>query len=188
MGELRGFLRNDDDWAAIVERLKLTPCPHCQVVGALIRHGVLRGYDEGSPRRRTVRARRVYCSNRHRRPGCGRTTSVWLADKVRRLSLTTRAVARFLQSAVAHGVAVAVRSVADGPRSDRTWQRLWRRFDLAQSRIRTALLACRPPPDTPPPPARRPVAALVLAHLHAAFPDADCPIAAFQHATRTFFV
>lgn len=188
MGEQRGFLRNDDDWDAVAKRLKLTPCPHCKVVGTLIRHGVLRGYDEGSPRRRTVRARRVFCSNRHRRPGCGRTTSVWLADKVRRLSLTTRALGRFLRNAVAGGIAAAVRAVADCQRSDRTWQRIWRRFDLGQSRIRTALLACRPPPDAPAGPARRPAAAQVLAHLRAAFPSADCPIAAFQHATRTFFV
>ena len=188
MGEQRWFIRNEDDWTAVVERLKRTPCPHCKVVGTLIRHGCLRGYDEGSPRRKTVRARRVYCSNRHRRRGCGRTFSVWLADKVRRLSLTTFALRRFLQGVVADGIAAAIRAVADCQRSDRTWQRIWKRFDLGQSRIRTALLACRPPPETPAGPTRRPAAAQVLAHLHAAFPGAGCPIAAFQHATRTFFV
>ena len=35
---------------------------------------------------------------------------------------------------------------------------------------------------------RQPAAAQVLAHLQSAFPHADCPIAAFQHATRSFFV
>jgi hypothetical protein len=45
MGEPRWFYRNDDEWIAIVERLKLTPCPHCRAVGTLIRHGCLRGYD-----------------------------------------------------------------------------------------------------------------------------------------------
>ena len=150
MGEQRWFIRNDDDWTAVVERLKQTPCPHCKVVGMLVRHGFLRGFDEGSPRRQTVRARRVFCSNRHRRRGCGRTFSVWLADKVRRLSLTTRALGRFLKSAVAAGIAAAIRAVADCRRSDRTWQRVWKRFDLGQSRIRTALLAWRPPPEAHP--------------------------------------
>ena len=73
----------------MAERLKVTPCPHCRAIGALIRHGYLRGYDEGNLRHKAVRARRIFCSNRGRRPGCGRTFSVWIATKVRRLGLTT---------------------------------------------------------------------------------------------------
>jgi hypothetical protein len=87
----RWFVRNGDEWLAIAERLKQTPCPHCKVVGALNRHGFLYGFDEGSPQRKTVRARRVFSSNRRARPGCGRTFSIWLAEKIKRLSLTARA-------------------------------------------------------------------------------------------------
>jgi len=100
----RWFYRDDAEWAAIAERLKRTACPHCRVVGTLIRHGVLVGFDDGSPRR-TVRAKRVFCSNRHRRSGCGRTVSVWFADKIRRLSLTARTVWGFLRRAVAGSLA-----------------------------------------------------------------------------------
>ncbi len=89
------------EWLAMAERLKQTPCPHCKVVGTLNRHGSLLGYDESSPQQRTVRARRVFCSNRNARRGCGRTFSVWFADKIRRLSLTAGALWRFLQAAVA---------------------------------------------------------------------------------------
>lgn len=174
----------------MAERLKLTPCPHCKVVGLLIRHGYLHGYDDGSPQRKTIRARRIFCSNRNARHGCGRTFSVWLADKIRRLSLTTGTLWRFLQRAVAGSVVAAIRA-ADCPLSDRTWQRIWKRFDQGQSKIRTALLGRRPPPELPATwpakPSRRP-AAQVLAHLQAAFPDAHCPIAAFQQTMRTFFV
>src|SRR3984885_13277347 len=145
------------------------------------------GFDDSSPRRKTLRARRIFCSNRNARPSCGRTFSAWCADKIRRLSLTTHAVCQFLQRAAAHSVAAAVRA-ADCLRSDRTGQRLWKRFDLGQSKIRTALAARCPPPQPPTPPARRPAAAQVLAHLQAAFPDAHCPIAAFQQTLRTFFV
>ncbi len=183
MGEERRFCRGDDEWRAMAERLKQTPCPHCKAVETLIRHGFLRGFDESDPQRKTIRARRIFCSNRQARPGCGRTFSVWLADKVRRLSVTTNALWRFLQGAVA-GIAAAIRVVADCRRSERTWQRIWKRFDRGQSAIRTALLARRPPPDLPN--SRRP-AAQVLAHLQAVFPDAD-PIAAFQHSMRTFFI
>ena len=187
MGEPRWFYRDEHEWVALVERLKLTPCPHCHVVGTLNRHGTLTGFDDSSPRRKTVRARRLFCSNRGRRPGCGRTTSVWIADRIRRLSVTTRTLGMFLRRAVADGLAAAIRAVP-GPRSDRSWQRLWTRFDLAQSRLRTALLARGPPPEFPPGTCRRPVAAQVLAHLLATFPHTDCPLAAFQMATRSFFV
>jgi hypothetical protein len=183
----RWFYRNAEEWNAIAEQLKQSPCPHCKVVGTLIRHGYLRGYDECNSSQKAVRARRIFCSNRNSRPGCGRTFSVWDADKVRRLSLTTRVLWRFLQRAVAGSIAAAIRVVADCRRSDRTWQRIWKRFDLGQSKIRTALSAWRPPPELPAEPSRRP-AAQVLAHLQAAFPDANCPIATFQHTMRTFFV
>lgn len=185
MGEEGWFCRSAEEWNALAERLKQTPCPHCQAVGTLNRHGCLRGFDESSPRQ-SVRAWRVFCSNRHARRGCGRTVSVWLADKIRRLSVTTGGLWRFLQRAVAGGIRAAIRA-ADGQRSDRTWQRIWRRFDLGQSNIRTALSGLCPPPELPAEPARPP-AAHVLAHLETAFPDAPCPITAFQHTLRTFFV
>jgi len=177
----------------MVERLKQTACPHCNVVGALIRHGVLLGYDDRSPRRKTLRARRILCSNRNRRRGCGRTFSVWITDKIRRLSVTAGTLWRFLQGAVAGSIAAAIAAVvatgaASSFPSHRTWQRVWKRFDRCQSTIRTALFGRRPPPEPTTGPSRRPAAAHVLAHLRAAFPDADSPIAAYQHATQTFFV
>jgi hypothetical protein len=187
----RWFYHNADDWLALAERLKQTPCPHCHVVGMLIRHGFLRGFDDSSPQRQTIRARRIFCSNRNARRGCGRTFSVWRADKIRRLSLSTATLWRFLQRA-AFGPLVAALRAAACPLSDRTWQRLWQRFERGQSQIRTALWGRCPPPELPPrspgPPARRPAAAQVLAHLEAAFPEVDCPLTAFQHALRTFIV
>src|SRR5690242_970064 len=145
----------------MAERLKQTACPHCKIVGTLIRHGFLYGFDDKSPRRKTVRARRVFCSNRNARPGCGRTFSVWIADKIRRLGLTTGALWRFLQRAAAGSISAAIRA-AGSQRSDRTWQRIWKRFDLGQSMIRTALAAQCPPPELPAESAQRP-AAQVLA-------------------------
>jgi hypothetical protein len=184
------FCRSAEEWSAMAERLKQMPCPHCKVVGTLIRHGCLYGYDASNSQRWTIRARRVFCSNRRARRGCGRTFSVWCADKMRRLSLTTACLWRFLQRAVVSSLHAATH--AAGCRlSDRTMQRIWRRFDLGQSQIRTALSGCCPPPELPAPlPAKasRQPAAHVLAHLKAAFPHAACPIAAFQHTLHTFFV
>lgn len=187
MGDTPRFYRRDEDWGAIAERLKQTSCPHCHAVGMLIRHGVLTGFDDGTPQRRAVRARRVFCSNRHRRRGCGRTFSVRLADTIRRLSLSARTLWSFLQRAVAGTLADATRA-ADCPRSDRTFRRLWRRFDRGQSAIRTALSGRGPPPEVPAGPFRRPAAAHVLAHLRTTFPHDDCPVAAFQQAMQAPFL
>jgi hypothetical protein len=175
----RWFYRSEAEWKTLVERLKLTACPHCHVVGTLNRHGCLVGYDE--TQRQVLRARRVYCSNRHAQRGCGRTFSVWLADKIRRLSLSTHAVWCFLQQAITGSIAAATRCMAAYQRSDRTWQRVWKRFQLAQSIIRSALLKRCPPPTMS---SDRPEAQ-VIAHLQAAFPT-DCPLAAFQHASHLF--
>ena len=183
MGAEPWFCGSAEEWLALAERLKQMSCPHCNAVGTLNRHGFLHGFDESNPKK-TVRAWRVFCSNRHARRGCGRTVSVWLADKIRRLSVTTGCLWRFLQRAVTGSIVAAIRA-ADGQRSDRTWQRLWRRFDLGQSNIRTALSGLCPPPELPAP--ARP-AAQVLAHLQAAFPNVRCPIAAFQQTMRTFFI
>src|ERR1700682_5523221 len=123
VGEERWFFRSTEEWIAIAERLKQTPCPHCKVVGMLIRHGYLRGYDESTPQRKTVRARRVFCSNREARRGCGRTFSVWCADKTRRSSVPAGLWWRSLKPPAAGSIAAAIRAV-DCQRSDRTWQRI----------------------------------------------------------------
>jgi hypothetical protein len=189
VGDKQWFVHSEGEWNFVAERLKQMPCPHCKVVGMLIRHGYLYGFDE-SARRKTLRARRVFCSNRHARRGCGRTFSVWCADKIRRLSLTTGCLWRFLQCAATGCMPAAIRA-ADCHLCDRTLQRIWQRFDQGQSKIRTALSGRCPPPELP---ARLPTQpehrprAQVLAHLQAAFPNADCPIAAFQHTLHTFFV
>jgi hypothetical protein len=60
MGDERWFFRGDDEWDAIAERLKRTPCPHCDSVGELIQHGYAYGFDETDPRHTTVRGRRIF--------------------------------------------------------------------------------------------------------------------------------
>lgn len=84
-------------------RLKMTPCPHCKMSGALIKHGFLRGYDQNHQLNKTVRAARVFCSNRHRAAGCGRTFSVWIADKIKHLFLSAESLWQFLSNAVNSG-------------------------------------------------------------------------------------
>ena len=124
------FYSSAEEWNALAERLKLTPCPHCKAVGMLIRHGYLVRLRRDAARNAKPSAPGgSFAATAMQRRGCGRTFSVWLADKIRRLSLTTGALWRFLQRAVAGSIAAAIRA-ADGHLSDRTWQRIWKRFDL----------------------------------------------------------
>jgi len=170
---------------AVLTSLKTTACPHCKKVGFLIRHGFLRGYDEKHQRQRAVRARRIFCSNRHRAAGCGRTFSLWTADKIRRLFLSADSLWTFLKQAVANNNKLeAFRDLKSGL-ADSAAYRIWKRFDQAQSAIRTVLASlCQPPKITAQQPAE-----LTLAHLEKAFDGhSRAPIAAFQVTLQTFFV
>lgn len=182
-----GFMRvcgTEEEVEAELKKLKWTPCPHCKCVGHLIRHGRLQGFDDKHQRRRTVRAQRVFCSNRRRAQGCGRTFAIWWAEKIQRLFLTAESLWKFLQQAVESGSKwQAFRDLQCGL-SDSAPYRIWKRFIARQSAIRTALSAlCQPPPcDSEHP------AALTLAHLQAAFPEHPSPIAAFQAKLQTRFL
>jgi hypothetical protein len=180
----RRFCGSPEELEAVYAQLKTTACPHCGSVGTLIRHGFLRGYDQHHPRQKAVRAWRIYCNNRKRASGCGRTFSVWPADKIQRLFLTAAGLWTFLKQAARSGNKLqALRSLNSGL-SDSAPYRIWKRFREAQSAIRTALgRLVGPPPIASGQPADQ-----TLAHLEAAFGDHDCPVAAFQVALQTSFV
>ncbi len=170
--------------------LKLTQCPHCKKVGTLNRHGVLRGYDENNFRHKSIRARRVFCSNRNQAAGCGRTFSVWIADKVKRLFLSAEQLWTFLNEAAATDNKRQALGNLNSSMSDSAPYRIWKRFQKEQSSIRTALSTICPPPklDSTQPSAGGPTGS-TLAHLTQAFAGHRLnPIAAFQLTLQTFFI
>ena len=173
-----------EELEAVLAKLKTTACPHCKGVGNLIRHGFLRGYDETHQDQRTVRARRVFCNNRRRATGCGRTFSVWAADKIQRLLLTAKALWAFLKQALATGNKLQAFRDLNSGLSDSAPYRIWKRFLQAQSAIRTALGQCCEPPRI----ASQQPEELTLAHLVAACGDHRSPIAAFQAKLQTCFM
>ena len=178
--------------------LKLTPCPHCKTVGSLNRHGFLKAFQGDDVRAKSVRATRVFCSNRGRSQGCGRTFSVWIADKIKRLFLSSTQLWQFLKETTATGNKRNAFKKLDVDMSDSAPYRIWKRFQKAQAAIRTALCAlCAPPecerndPDNSDD-QNQPTAS-TLAHLIDAFNGSQLntdlgPIAAFQVARQTFFV
>lgn len=170
---------------AFLKGLKLGPCPFCKTFGTLNRHGFVRGYDENHEQKRSVRAHRVFCNNRNGAVGCGRTFSVCLADRVRRLSMTAPRLWSFLKLVVSGGNKTQAFQIPGGSCGRSAPYRVWRRFLEAQSIIRSALYPLCPPPDT----ASGEPAELTLAHLEAAFKDHPLdPISAFQATLQISFM
>ena len=173
-----------EEFEAVREKLKLTRCPHCKSVGNLIRHGFLRGYDEKNQQTKAVRGWRIFCSNRNQAIGCGRTFSIWVASKVKRLFLTAESLWAFLKQAITTGNKLQAFRGLNCGLSDSAPYRIWKRFVEAQSAIRTALSPrCQPPnvvSDHP--------TALTLAYVQAAFSEHGCPISAFQVGLQTSFL
>jgi hypothetical protein len=161
---LRRFVRDESALSAILFGLKLAACPHCQRTGALNGHGLLRGYAEGDSAL-VVRGRRVFCSNRAQRPGCGATFSVKLSTVLAGFVVRTLTLWLYASAVVsgltrraawlrATGATGAKPSLSSG-------YRLWRRLSGAQSALRAQLCREAPAPGSA---AHEPLAEL-LAHV-----------------------
>ncbi len=123
-------------------KLKQISCPHCHGVGFLIRHGFLRGYGSGSEIIR--RGWRLFCSNRQRRRGCGRTHGVLLAEYLARRSVTASVMTGFLKNRM-----TGLSLTASWPictQGVECAMRIWGAWKKFQAAIRCALcsLCCAP--------------------------------------------
>jgi hypothetical protein len=135
------FAQDEVALDAVLRGIKLTVCPHCHRPGALIGHGLLRGYAERSSER-VVRGRRFFCSDRGKRSGCGRTFSVKLSTVLCSFVVRTLTLWCFLQAVLSGRTRRAAWICAtDGALSLSSGYRLWRRLCGAQSALRTRL--CR---------------------------------------------
>lgn len=126
---------------SVLFRLKLIACPHCRQTGALIGHGFLRGYAErGSAV--VVRGRRVFCSNRANRHGCGRTHSVSIATVLCGFVLRTLTLWTYVRAVFAgHSRRAAWLLATEGAFALTTGYRVWNHLVEAQSTLRPRL--CR---------------------------------------------
>jgi len=125
-----------------------------------------------------VRGRRVFCSNRGQRPGCGRTFSVLLSTVLSCFVVRTLTLFCFA-TAVLGGLTrrAAWLREAQGALSLSSGYRLWRRLCSAQSTLRSRLCRTAPPPEST---AREPLAQLMQhARLVVCESEAD-PFSALQ--------
>ncbi len=136
----RNFIYQDDITTPD-HTIKHTPCPHCRRTGNLILHGYLYGISECRSHKIT-RGRRIFCSNRNKRTGCGRTLSCFLAQYIYRSLLSTTTAWEFL-NAYKSGLSLEKAYLTLNPLcilSFTTFMRFWKKFTLNTSGIRTYIL------------------------------------------------
>lgn len=175
------YVRDAAELHLVLDVAKGFSCGHCGRGGTLNGHGLLRGYSEsGAPGQ--LRGRRLLCSSRGRRPGCGRTWSILLAQRMRGFIVTTKTLMLFVVTVLggASGKAAWEQCVGDAM-SLRSAYRLWARLLRAQATLRSSL--CR---VTPPPPSKsRDPLEQFLAHVHLATGGGpEHPPDAFARAQR----
>lgn len=162
--------------------IKQCQCPFCRMVGRLIFHGYLRGYSESSSER-VIRGRRIFCNNRKRSRGCGKTFSLLFLRFIRGCIIGSKTVSEVIKR-LAEGVVPAVveRNVLPFFSSGYIYgfmSRLRRR----QSFLRSLLLKlCQPNDNKGTDPLLQ-----TLRHLFNAFPG-SCTVNDFQsHFQVSFF-
>jgi len=157
--------------ARLGDQAKRWACPHCRRQGTLNAHGALRGVAEAAPGKDARRGRRFFCSDRGRRPGCGRTCSVLLAQMLRGASVRTGSLWRLCRARLAGLGSLAAWEQARTGFSLESAHRWWRRWRQAGPALRTHLWRGREPPDS------------LAEALTALYGEAD-PLAGFQVRTQ----
>jgi hypothetical protein len=167
-------------------RLKQTPCRRCGHRGFLILHGALPKSYTGNENTQKSRGHRIYCSNRNRRKGCGKTFSALECHALKGFVLNTVGLWKYLLNLLA-GDATKKESFekAKLPFHLSMAYRLWKRFALVQSRLRTQLSKRIPPPTQC---GFKHSFLATIVHLKNCFPDNSNPIAAFQVTFQTSFL
>ena len=166
-------------------KLKLTQCPHCKLVGFLILHGFLYGYDEKVYNNNINRGRRFFCSNRNKRNGCGKTFSLLKSNIIKGFIITTNAMWQYLNSLASGENKKEAFKSTKIIHSNSACYRLLNRFKLKQHHIRMLLTRLSKPPELKKTP--HPILQTII-HLKETFEKADCPITAFQYAFQTSFL
>jgi hypothetical protein len=165
--------------------IKLMPCPHCGSVDMLIFHGYI--YRPSDYRIPIIKGRRIFCSNRNRRTGCGRTVTLFFYDFIKQRLISTRLFWHFLYSILAgYSIEKAYNTIDPScPLSLSTFYRLWHKFKCTASHIRTFLTDNYPHISLEEDCAYRET----IRHLSEVFNDTGCdPIAEYQLSSQKSFI
>lgn len=174
------FVSSIEQLDASLCNAKLLLCPHCKHSGTLIGHGFLRGYAEHGSER-VIRGRRLFCSDRSLRQGCGRTVAILLDCVMPRFSVRTTMLFALAAAVIGGRSLRSAWQLAAPSLSLSSVYRLWQRLLGAQSTWRTRLLMrCVPPVTMSPVPL-----AQLLDHFRMALAPCQCPFSAFQNQLQS---
>lgn len=129
------------------QQLDLKQCRHCQQTQQLVSHGFVRKKRlQEDPQ---MVGKRVYCSNRHGRTGCGRTMQLYLDSALRHAHHAGCAVVAFVLFVLA-GVSIALAymqaTAAHSPRHAYRWlHRLYQQISTYRGLFHQPLLIERMP-------------------------------------------
>jgi hypothetical protein len=175
------FVRSGQERNQVLRKLKRTRCAHCRRIGTLNRHDRIQGNDPETANKKMLRGRRVWCSNRGRRGGCGRTMRIMFACVLPRHSVKAGMLSGLLEHLGAGASIKGAWERCGLPVQLQSVYHLVQRVRERLPAVRTALLSRGPPPDSLHTDPLRQTAE----HLRSAFPQKKCPVAAFQHAFQT---
>lgn len=140
------FVAEREDLDAVLGEAKQWRCPHCFRAETLVGHGYLQGYS-AMDGEWVVRGRRLFCSNRTRRRGCGRTTPVYMKQVLPRFIVTASQLFWLAHRVALEGSRVsAAWNAVRGRLAQSTGYRLWNKLSVRQVHVRTHLLGVVPPP------------------------------------------
>ncbi len=160
--------------------LKQLLCPHCKKRGYLILHGFLYGYGDTDWVRR---GHRIFCSNRNRKSGCGKTFSLLKTRYIKHLMISAKALSAFLDNLCQGLCPAKALELPDNQMSKSSVYRIYHRIRHNQSRIRTLLKQIKDPPKLPA--TKDPVVQTIL-HLKSVFKG--CCVSKFQRFFQVSFL
>lgn len=175
------FVRDEQELAEVLENLKQERCVHCRRTGTLNRHDHVQSNDLDCADKQTVRGRRVWCSNRGRRGGCGRTMLIVFARLLPRHSINATMLGQLLKRLCAGGSIKSAWERCRLPVDLQSVYHLLQRFREQLAGVRGALLSRSTPPDS----AQSDPLRSTAEHLRCAFPSSACAVEAFQYAFQT---
>lgn len=151
----------------------------------LILHGYLYGFDEKIYNKRINRGRRFFCSNRNKRSGCGKTFSLFKSNVIKGFIITANSIWEYLNNLTRNMNKKEAFNNTEIIHSDSSVYRLFNRFKLKQSDIRSLLLRISKPPKVKN--TADPIIQTII-HLKETFNVFNCPVSAFQYRFQTSFL
>jgi hypothetical protein len=131
-----------------------------------------------------TRGRRFFCSNRNKRSGCGKTFSLLKSNIIKNFIITANSIWKYLKNLAVNMSKKEAFNRTEVIHSDSAVYRLFSKFKLKQSNIRSLLSRISKPPGLNN--TTDPIIQTIM-HLKKTFNGYDCPVTAFQYRFQTSF-